>query len=231
MRSLGHIFRTPLHNIHGYAQLLDSGARGDLTAQQRDAIQRIGANERHLLELINAVVSFARWENTGDVELEDVAVRGALQRTNACVVGAARSKGVRYAVDHVSDDLVVRAEPGRLNEILRQLLLNAVKFSRPGDWISVSSRAVGRLVWIRVADTGIGIASAEQANIFRPFVRASDDYVANQAGVGLGLAVTQKLARAMGGDVSVSGDLGNGSTFTLALPRGRLPEELPISGY
>lgn len=221
MTSLSHTFRTPLHNIYGYAQLLGAGVRGPLNGDQRYAVQRIEANERHLLQLVNAVISFAKWEKAEAIEPEDIVVRAALERTNVSVMSAARLKGILYSVEIDSDDLVVRAEPRRLHEILLQLLLNAVKFSRAGDSISVSSRAVGNLVWIRVADTGIGITRAEQARIFRPFVRARDAYVSGQAGVGLGLAISQKLARAMGGEVSVTGAPGSGSTFTLALPRGR----------
>lgn len=223
MASLGHTFRTPLHNINGYAQLLDAGVRGPLNGEQRHHVHRIQANERHLLNLVGAIVSYARWDESEPPPLEDLSVSECVRLTNVAVAGAAASKGVVYrpATHAIPDDLMVRAEPLRLREILLQLLMNAVKFSRARDTISVSARKVGARVAIRIADTGIGIAEAEHDVIFRPFVRVRDAYVWGQPGVGLGLAITQKLARAMGGEVSVTSAPGGGSTFTLALPGGR----------
>lgn len=223
MTSLSHSFRTPLHNIYGYAQLLDEGVRGPLTDDQRHDVHRIQSNERHLLCLVSAVVSYARWDEAEPPPLEDLSVIESVRLTDVDVAGAAAAKGVMYrAEDHaIPADLTVRAEPLRLREILLQLLLNAVKFSRAHDTISVSARRVGARVSIRITDTGIGIARSEQGTIFQPFARAHDAYVWGQPGVGLGLSITQKLARAMGGEVSVTSAPGGGSTFTLALPEGR----------
>jgi signal transduction histidine kinase len=220
---LSHGLRTPLHAIHGYAHLLADGVRGPLNVGQQKDVQRIQANERHLLSVVDSVISFARWDDGEALVLEDIAVRRAVRQSSPVVVRAAIAKGIEFEPqpDALDAALVVRAEPRRLREILVQLMLNAVKFSRTGDTVSVSALAVGDRIWIRVTDTGVGIAKQYQESIFQPFGHGDHDGVDN--GVGLGLAVTQKLARAMGGELSVTSEPGRGSTFTLALPRGRLP--------
>src|SRR6185312_13664479 len=108
-------------------------------------------------------------------------------------------------------------------EILLQLMTNAVRFSRSRGVVTVDVRVVGDCVWARVGDTGIGIAEEDIDLVFQPFVRGRNAYARKQEGRGLGLAISRKLARAMGGEVSVVSQEGVGSTFTLALPRGRAP--------
>jgi signal transduction histidine kinase len=232
MSSLSHGVRTPLHNIFGYAQLLEAGIRGPLTEAQRNDIGRIRENERHLLNLVDAVITFARWDGTESPALEDVVVRDALAGADRDIAGRASRKGVKYDVAHdeVPADLVVRAEPQRLTEILTQLLQNAVAFSRPGGSVVVRALPVRDCIWIRVSDTGTGIAEEDVDLIFHPFVRGRDAYVRAQDGVGLGLAIARKLARSMDGEVFVVSNHGKGSTFTLALPRGRRSAESTASG-
>jgi signal transduction histidine kinase len=230
MSSLSHGVRTPLHNIFGYAQLLEAGIRGPLNEAQRNDLGRIRENERHLLNLVDAVIRFARWDDDEPTVLEDVVVREALERADRDIVAAASRKGVTYDRDHaeVPAHLVVRAEFQRLTEILGQLLENAVKFSRAGDAVVVRAMAVGDCVWIRVSDTGIGIDDEDIELIFHPLVRGRDAYARAQDGVGLGLAITRKLARSMDGDLSVVSSRGKGSTFTISLPRGRQRLRQPV---
>ena len=221
MSSLSHGLRTPLHNIYGYAQLLDAGIRGPLTSDQHDDVRRIQDNERHLLNLVNAVIDFARWEDGDPPALEDVLVRDAVEQAESRVSALtknAEAATIRHTIAH---DLIVRADPQRLGVILVQLFENAAKFSRGRPSIHVRALVVGKRVWIRVEDAGIGIANDDLALIFQPFVRSRDAFVREQAGVGLGLAITRKLARAMNGELSVASRPGKGSTFTIALPRGR----------
>jgi signal transduction histidine kinase len=225
--SLSHGLRTPLHAIHGYAQLLDGEVRGPLNDGQRHDVHRIQANERHLLELVNSVIGYARWDDGEELALEDISVRAAVRLGDAVVQRAAEKTGVIYARkdDDIDAALVVRAEPRRLQEILLQLLLNAVHFSRPRESVTVQALAVGDKVWIRVTDTGIGISEQHLESIFQPFMHGKGTHGHVGNGLGLGLAIAQRLARGMGGDLSVVSQEGCGSTFTLALPRGRIPGE------
>ena len=222
IETLSHGLRTPLHAIHGYAQLLDQEVRGPLNDLQRSDVHRIQANERHLLALVNSVIGYARWDDGQPLALEDVSVRAAVRLTNTIVAHAAARRGVRYDPDGAIDAaLTVRAEPRRLREILLQLILNAVQFSRPQDSVIVHAVNVGNQVWIRVTDTGIGIAAEHLDSIFQPFSHGASAH-GIATGVGLGLAITRRLAQAMGGELSVVSTVGNGSTFTLALPQGRI---------
>jgi len=231
MSLLSHGVRTPLHNIFGYAQLLEAGIRGPLTETQRDDIGRIRENERHLLDLVDAVVNFARWDDDDFAPLADVVVRDALRFADRTIIPSASEKGVMYDSDHaeVSAHLVVRADFRRLAEILTQLLQNAVKFSRPGDSVVVRALSVGECIWIRVSDTGIGMDDEDLAMIFLPLVRGRDPRARAEDGVGLGLAITRKLARSMDGELSVVSERGKGSTFTVTLPRGRQSPPQPAT--
>jgi signal transduction histidine kinase len=221
MSSLSHGLRTPLHNIYGYAQLLGGGIRGPLTGDQQHDVRRIQANDRHLLNLVNAVIDFARWEDGDPPVLEDVLLRDAIEQA-ASLLGLALDGRTATVRRRVPRNLVVRADRERLEAILVQLLENAVKFSREKAAIEVHALVVGTRVWIRVKDTGIGIAREDLALIFQPFVRSRDPYARAQAGAGLGLAITRQLARAMDGDLTVVSRYGKGSIFTVALPRGRM---------
>lgn len=228
--SLGHSLRTPLNIIRGYTQLLEAGVRGALNPGQQHDVRRIEANERQLLSVVDSVISFARWDTGVSPALEGISVRAAVRVTDAVMRRASSAKGVMYDPRNnvLPADLVVRAESSRLREILLQLILNAVKFSRRNDSVFVHALAAGERVWIQVTDTGIGISEEDLQEIFKPFVRARDAYVQTQEGIGLGLAIAQALAHSMEGEISVVSEVGVGSTFTLALPCGRGPRPVQM---
>jgi signal transduction histidine kinase len=125
--------------------------------------------------------------------------------------------------DGVSGDttIVARADSGRVTQILVNLLSNAIKFTPPGGHISASCAARDDTVTLEISDTGIGIAAEKQEAIFEPFIQLKETFVGRDAGVGLGLAISRDLARAMHGDLIVESDEGKGSRFTLSLPRAR----------
>ncbi len=227
MSSLSHGLRTPLHAIFGYAELLANGIGGSLTGHQQHDVQRIQANERHLSNLVDSVIAFACWDDGENLLTEDVPVHQALTNARRATESNAAARNI---VERVSDpsighDIYVRADPTRLDEILLQLVTNAVRFSHPGGEVAVDVRVVGECVWVRVTDAGVGIAEEDLELVFQPFVRGRNAYARAQDGRGLGLAISRKLARSMGGEVSVVSEEGAGSTFTLALPRGRAPRE------
>ncbi len=227
---MSHELRTPLNAIGGYAQLLELGIRGPVTAEQREDLGRIQRSQRHLLGLVNEVLNYAKLE-TGTVhyEVTDVRVRDALLSAEALVAPQARAKGLALAaVDGpaVGDGhpLAVRADPEKLRQVLVNLLSNAVKFTAPGGRVTASGAAVsdgagdGARVAIRVHDTGIGIAADQLGRIFEPFVQVRADPTRTTEGTGLGLAISRDLARGMGGDLTAESTPGVGSTFTLTLP-------------
>ncbi|HLL48320.1 MAG TPA: HAMP domain-containing sensor histidine kinase, partial [Longimicrobiaceae bacterium] len=216
---MSHELRTPLNAIGGYAELIEMGIRGPVTAQQQEDLRRIQTSQRHLLGLINEVLNYARLE-TGTVhfDLADVPVREAVIGAELLVAPQARSKGLTLAVTDCAPDLEVRADAEKLRQIVVNLLSNAVKLTDPGGHVEVSCDRDDARVRVRVRDTGIGIPADKIAAIFDPFVQVRADLTRPHEGTGLGLAISRDLARGMGGDLVAESTPGVGSTFTLTLP-------------
>jgi signal transduction histidine kinase len=129
------------------------------------------------------------------------------------------AKGLRYSYKGAGKSASVLADPEKLQQIVLNLLGNAVKFTEPGGSVTLSSELAGNCIEIRVADTGPGISPEKLDSIFDPFVQAERRLNQPVQGVGLGLAISQDLAQAMGGKIIVESEVGEGSTFTLSLPR------------
>ena len=219
LTTMSHELRTPLNAIGGYTELLHMGIRGRLNEDQEQFVERIQSSQRHLLGLINEVLSFAKLE-TGAVryQVTDVDVQGVLDAAQALVMPQALARNLQLAPVQCEDDLVVLADAEKLRQIVINLLSNAVKFTQAGGSISLSARRRNDLVDIAVRDTGIGIQSDKQSVIFDPFVQVHSELTRPYDGTGLGLAISRDLARGMGGDLTVDSTFGHGSTFTLTLP-------------
>ena len=217
---MSHELRTPLNAIGGYTELIEMGIRGPVTPDQRTDLHRIQLNQKHLLGLVNEVLSYTKLE-TGTVEYDivDVEVGDEFLAAEALIVPQARAKSLDLIVARPEADLRVRADPDKLRQILVNLLSNAVKFTPPGGSVRLEGEASGRTVLISVRDTGIGIPEDKLAAVFEPFVQVSSDLTRTQEGTGLGLAISRNLARGMGGELVVESTAGAGSTFTLTLPR------------
>jgi PAS domain S-box-containing protein len=220
LASMSHELRTPLNAIGGYAELLAMGIRGSLNADQAQDIARIRRSQQHLLTLINDVLNFAKVD-AGQTEyrMTAVPVDEALRDTESMIAPQVLAKGLRYNYKGGDKSSSVLADPEKLQQIVLNLLSNAVKFTESGGTITLSAVSVGNCIEIRVADTGPGISPEKLEKIFDPFVQAERRLNQPVQGVGLGLAISQDLARAMGGEVRVESDVGKGSTFTLSLSR------------
>jgi PAS domain S-box-containing protein len=220
---MSHELRTPLNAIGGYVQLLELGIHGPVTDEQREALDRITRGQRHLLRLINDVLNLARIE-AGRVEYALVPVRmadvvaGVLPMVEPQMAAA----GLTCRTS-VPPELVARADAEKLQQILINLLTNAVKFTPTGGTVTVLAErdpTDGRAL-VRVADSGIGIAPEKLERIFEPFVQVDGGHTRRAEGTGLGLAISRDLARGMGGDLWARSEEGRGSTFTLSLPEAR----------
>jgi PAS domain S-box-containing protein len=220
LASMSHELRTPLNAIGGYAELLAMGIRGPLNAEQAQDIMRIRRSQQHLLTLIQDVLNFAKVD-AGQTEyhITAVPVDEALHDTESMIAPQILAKGLHYSYKAVGKTTAVLADPEKMQQIVLNLLTNAVKFTDPGGSIALSSELSGKCVEIRVADTGPGISPEKLSRIFDPFVQAERRLNQPVQGVGLGLAISQDLARAMDGQVTVESVVGEGSTFTLTLPR------------
>jgi len=220
LASMSHELRTPLNAIGGYAELLALGIRGPLNAEQAQDIARIRRSQQHLLTLINDVLNFAKVDaGQAEYHITAVPVDDALRDTESMIAPQILAKGLRYAYNGADKSAAVLADPEKLQQIVLNLLSNAVKFTDAGGTITLSSEPRGDCIEIRVADTGAGISPDKIDKIFDPFVQAERRLNQPVQGVGLGLAISQDLAEAMDGIVTVESVLGEGSTFTLSLPR------------
>ncbi len=191
-----------------------------MTGSQQEALRRIHKSEQHLLGLINGVLNYAKLES-GHVEYDPgpVSLRETLSSTVELIAPQVRTRGLRLEVDAPDENLNVIADADKLQQVLLNLLTNAVKFTPPGGRIRVSHRASDELVTVTVADTGRGIPAGKLDTIFEPFVQIDARLTRSQEGVGLGLAISRDLARGMGGDLRAESELGRGSTLILTVPR------------
>jgi signal transduction histidine kinase len=222
--NMSHELRTPLNAIAGYVELLEMGVRGELNEGQREDLRRISQNQRMLLSLINDVLNFARLE-AGRLEfaMRQVSVHEVLSTMDALVMPQISARSLRYEYSPPDAALTVHADREKMQQIVLNLLANAIKYTASGGSIRLSTSEEADGVLIQVRDSGRGIASDKLEQIFAPFVRIDTGYARTTEGTGLGLAISRDLARAMGGDLTATSKLGEGSTFTLRLPR-RGPE-------
>ena len=218
LTNMSHELRTPLNAIGGYVELLQMGIRGPVTDAQLADFDRIQRNQRHLLSLINDVLNFARL-GAGRIEykMEAVPLNAALRDVEAMILPQLRSKGITYAYERCDSELVVYADREKLQQIVLNLLSNSSKFTQEAGSITVACKRIGDLVLVQVVDTGIGIPAGRLEGVFEPFVQVKHGPGTQSAGTGLGLAISRDLARAMGGDVTATSEVGAGSTFTLRL--------------
>ena len=218
---MSHDLRTPIGSISGYCDLLIMGVRGALNDAQLADVGRMKKVAAYLLGLIEDVLNFARLRSGQVIELDmkTIDTETVLAQTEALIGPRMEQAGIAYHREECTADVGVVADPGRLQQILLNLITNAVKFTAAGGQITVSCRSSGEETLISVADTGRGIAADQLERIFEPFVQAAGGAAdpAARKGFGLGLAISRGLARRMGGDLTVSSELGVGSTFSLRL--------------
>jgi PAS domain S-box-containing protein len=220
LTTMSHELRTPLNAVSGYVDLLEMGVRGPVTDLQREDLRRIRRASQHLLSLINDILNYARLE-AGNVELHlsDIALADALSEMEALIAPQLRAKGVAYEYRPCARSVRVRADREKLDQILLNLVGNAVKFTDRGGHITLRCAVDGDNALVIVEDTGRGIPHGKLQSIFDPFVQVDRHLTPErQQGVGLGLAISRDLARAMHGDISVQSDAGQGATFVLTLP-------------
>lgn len=220
LATMSHELRTPLNAIAGYADLLDAGVHGALTATQKEAVRRVQANQRHLLRLIDDVLDFAKIES-GHLQLEiaEVPVQETLDGTRLFIEPQLRAKDIEFSFVPGDPQLTCRGDRAKVQQILANLLSNAWKFTPPGGTVVLSWEATPEHVLVHVRDNGPGVPEDKRETIFEPFVQLHMGFRRRVEGTGLGLAISRELARGMGGDVAVTGNDGDGSTFTLSLPR------------
>ena len=219
---MSHDLRTPLTAVTGLAKLMESSVYGPITDEQRDALERINDACRELLRMINDILSFAQLESGRvAVRREVVSVPAAIARAESLIRVRVQEAELTFTAGPCDGDAAVLADADKLQQILLNLLTNAIKFTPPGGSVAVSCSREADCMRIAVRDTGIGIPAEQLERVFDPFVQLDEQPSdSTHRGVGLGLAISRDLARAMGGELSVASTPGEGSVFTVELPRG-----------
>ena len=221
LSNMSHELRTPLNAIIGLTEMMYTNPARFGTEKATEPLRRVNRAGNHLLGLINQVLDLSKIE-AGKLELSPESVNLASLIDE--VIGTARQLAEqnknRLVVESQENLGSLTVDPMRLRQILLNLLSNACKFTKQGEVMLRARKVVDGRNWIEiaVADTGIGMTAEQQAKLFEEFTQADTSTARQYGGTGLGLAITRKLARMMGGDVTVTSQPGKGSVFTVRLP-------------
>ncbi|NRF66293.1 transporter substrate-binding domain-containing protein [Aquincola sp. S2] len=218
MAQVSHELRTPLNAVLGYAQLLAVDPGHPVDDTQRKRIGHIEDAARHLLLLIEDMMSFSRLEaGTLSLEIRPTVLGEVLARCLALAEPAAQAQSLKLRCE--LDELWrlrVMADPVRLEQVLHNLLSNAIKYNKPGGWVEVRGAAApDGEVCVEVVDSGIGLTPTQQSQLFQPFNRLGRT---DSQGTGIGLVICKQLIERMGGAIGVKSRAEHGSTFSLCLP-------------
>jgi signal transduction histidine kinase len=215
---MSHELRTPLAAIMGYQELLADGITGPITEAQAQQLGRIKASARHLLSLIDEILTFTRLDAGRETVIpETFVLNDVLREASEIVEPLATAKNLDMRIITPAPGAKVESDPTKVRQILVNLLSNAVKFTETGT-VTVEGTVRKNDFVLKVSDTGIGILPENIHKIFDPFWQVEQKATRRATGTGLGLTVTKRLANLLGGDVDVTSTPGEGATFTVTLP-------------
>ncbi len=219
LANMSHELRTPLNAVIGFSEVLIERMFGEVNPKQEEYLQDILSSGKHLLSLINDILDLSKIE-AGRMELEAQPFDLPAALDNALTLIKERAARNSIALDVHVDPRIgeILADERKIKQVLLNLLSNAVKFTPEGGKITMSAVMNGKSVEVSVADTGIGIAAADQETVFEEFRQVGTDYARKREGTGLGLALARRLVELHGGKLSLQSELGKGSTFTFTIP-------------
>jgi signal transduction histidine kinase len=215
---LSHELRTPLNAVLGFSHLLLTTPEAVAPAQQR-RVQLIQDAGRHLLDLVDDVLQLNRsGAGPQQLQLQVMTLSDVVEEVLSLQQPDIEQRQLQLQLHLAGDDRVrAWADPRRVREVLTNLVSNAIKYNRQGGHLGLRCGRVDNQVFVEVRDSGIGLTPEQRAHLFEPFNRLGAEF-GDQAGHGLGLSIALSLAQAMGGDIRVQSEPGEGSRFTLALP-------------
>ncbi len=219
LATMSHELRTPLNAIIGYSSLMREQVAGALNDKQSQQVQRINLSARHLLALIDQILGISRLEAGKDnVFVREVDVRGLVDEAVVIAEPLFHERSLKLVIEP-PPPVVVHTDPDRVRQILLNLIGNAVKFCEQGTiTLRVNHYPGQRRIRFEVEDQGVGIAPEHLEHIFEAFWQVEMNTTRRHQGAGLGLSVSRQLARLLGGDLTVSSQVGAGTTFFLDLP-------------
>ncbi|GEP05519.1 sensor histidine kinase [Methylobacterium oxalidis] len=216
--NMSHELRTPLNAVLGYSELLVDGLYGPLSDKALDALERIQINGRHLLSLINDVLDFTKIEaGSLTLSIQDYSMPAMIEQVVAAASSLAQGKKIALTTEVAEGLPVGQGDERRLTQVLMNLVGNAIKFTEAGE-VRVSAAASDAWFTLSVADTGPGIAVADQGRIFDEFQQIDSSSTRKQGGTGLGLSIARKLVMLHGGRIEVESEPGHGAVFRVHLP-------------
>ncbi|GER08309.1 hypothetical protein GCM10007972_25290 [Iodidimonas muriae] len=220
LAAMSHELRTPLNAIIGFAESMDMAMFGEINDHYRSYSRDISGAGRHLLSLINDVLDVAVLESDGvTIHPERLSLKDQLHQAVSLVKMRAKDRNVDISGLRLTDDVVVMADDRRTTQILLNLMTNAIKFTPEGGKVGAELEIMEDMAALTIWDTGIGIPADMQKKVFEKFQQVTDTiYSRKSEGAGLGLHISQELARLMGGDLSLVSADGKGSKFTVMLP-------------
>ncbi len=221
LANMSHELRTPLNSLLIMARLLADNRAGNLTSEQVRHAETIETSGNDLLLLINDILDISKIE-AGHVDLQTRHIRIApmVEKLHALLEPGARQKGIALRIPSAVDmPAEIETDPHRMEQILKNFLSNAIKFTEKGEVTLTVQAAANDCIAFTVHDTGIGIPAEQQQTIFEPFRQADGSVSRKYGGTGLGLSISRELARLLGGEISLVSAPGEGSSFTLTLPR------------
>lgn len=224
LASMSHELRTPLNSIIGFSSVLLGPSGDQLTEDQRMALEKVLRNGRHLLQLINDILDFSKLESgrmTVNIEADEVV--NVVSNSLMTVEGLIRGKEIELKQNIPPNLGLLKTDVLKVKQVLVNLLSNAVKFTEKGE-VSVTVMQKGDMIAFAVKDSGIGIESKNYNKVFEEFQQIDNSNTRKYKGTGLGLPISRRLARVLGGDLTVESQFGHGSTFTLVIPQ-VFPEE------
>ena len=225
LASMSHELRTPLNAVIGFSDVLLERMFGDLNDRQDEYLHDIRDSGRHLLELINEILDLSKVEaGRMELDLAPVSLSHVLEHGCAMVRERAAREGVSLTLECDPGVGLVAADELKLKQVVLNLLTNAVKFTRAGGSVHVSTRVAGEQAEVVVRDTGIGIAEEEQERVFEAFQRGGRGARTSTEGTGLGLTLSKRIVELHGGRMWMRSRLGEGSTFAFAIPIGHAEE-------
>jgi signal transduction histidine kinase len=218
LATMSHELRTPLNAIAGYVDLLEMEVAGPVQEEQRRYLDRVKRAQGLLLRRIDDMLNFAKVDSgTVTYSMTDVALDETLSGLAALIQPLMAQRGLTFEYAAPTHPLAARADREKCEQIVLNILSNALKFTAQGGRVTLECSALGDLVAVSVSDTGVGIPVDKLADIFEPFIQVDPSLTRQRDGTGLGLAISRQLARGMGGELSAASTVGVGSTFTLTL--------------
>ena len=218
LANMSHELRTPLNAILGYTELMADGAYGEPSEKMLGILQRLEANGKHLLGLINDVLDLSKIEAGQLVlELSDYCIQDIAQTVRSTLEPLAADKKLGFKVEMAGELPPGHGDGRRLTQVLINLVGNAIKFTDAGE-VAIKAEAHNGSFHVSVRDTGPGISSADQAKLFQEFQQADNAITKKKGGTGLGLAISKRIIEMHGGRIWVELQPGQGSTFTFTLP-------------